>query len=72
MERAAGALFRDVSMDAIADDEPSSVQELAVFQQDGRTWVATDHTGQPVVTYWWMSSTAPRRSSNPQIYKVVH
>lgn len=48
VERAAGALFRDVGMDAIADDEPPSVEELAVFQQGGRAWVATDDTDQPV------------------------
>src|SRR6476646_10082429 len=39
VERAAGAPFRDVGMDAVADDEPPSIEELAVFQQDGRAWV---------------------------------
>ena len=48
VERAAGAPFRDVGMDAVADDEPPSIEELAVFQQDGRAWVATDDTDQPV------------------------
>jgi ribosomal protein S18 acetylase RimI-like enzyme len=48
VERAAGALFRVVGMDAIADHEPPSVEELALFQQDGRAWVATDDTDQPV------------------------
>ncbi len=48
VERAAGAPFRDVGMDAIADDDPPSLGELAVFQQDGRAWVATDDTDQPV------------------------
>jgi ribosomal protein S18 acetylase RimI-like enzyme len=48
VERAAGAPFRDVGMDAIADDDPPSLDELAAFQQDGRAWVATDDTDQPV------------------------
>lgn len=48
VERAAGASFRDLGMDAVADDEPPSVDELAVFQQDGRAWVATDDTDHPV------------------------
>ncbi|MGA8519999.1 MAG: GNAT family N-acetyltransferase [Pseudonocardiaceae bacterium] len=48
VERAAGAPFRDVGMDAIADEEPPSVDELAAFQQDSRAWVATDNIDQPV------------------------
>jgi predicted N-acetyltransferase YhbS len=48
VERAAGSPFRDIGMDAVADDEPPSVDELAVFQQDGRAWVATDDTDKPV------------------------
>ena len=48
VERAAGTLFRDVGMDAVADDEPPSVEELAGFQRAGRAWVATDGTGLPV------------------------
>ena len=35
-------------MDAVADDEPFSVAELAVFQRDGRAWVASDRDDRPV------------------------
>lgn len=48
VERAAGAPFRDLGMDAVADDEPLPVDELAAFQRAGRAWVATDDAGQPV------------------------
>jgi GNAT superfamily N-acetyltransferase len=42
IERAAGVSFRALGMDAVADDEPPTVAELAVYQRDGRAWV---HTG---------------------------
>jgi GNAT superfamily N-acetyltransferase len=48
IERAAGAPFRDLDMAAIADDEPLSVDELAVFQRAGRAWVY----GDPPVAYF--------------------
>jgi ribosomal protein S18 acetylase RimI-like enzyme len=48
LERAAGAPFRDLGMAAVADDEPPTVAGLAVFQRDGRAWVATDDADQPV------------------------
>ena len=48
LERAAGAAFRDLDMAAVADDEPPSVADLAVFQEDGRAWVAVDDADQPV------------------------
>lgn len=48
VERAAGAPFRDLGMDAVADDEPLSVDELVAFQRGGRAWVATDDADQPV------------------------
>jgi len=48
IERAAGEPFRELGMAAVADDDLPTVGELAVFQQDGRAWVATDDTGQPV------------------------
>lgn len=35
IERAAGAMFRDIGMAAIADDEPLSIAELARFQRAG-------------------------------------
>ncbi|WP_329055626.1 GNAT family N-acetyltransferase [Amycolatopsis sp. NBC_01488] len=40
IEREAGDLFRALDMAAIADDDPGSVAELAVYQADGRAWVS--------------------------------
>ncbi|KDN23249.1 GNAT family N-acetyltransferase [Amycolatopsis rifamycinica] len=48
VEREAGALFRDVGMAAIADDDPGSVAELAVYQSAGRAWVSVDAADRPV------------------------
>lgn len=48
VERAAGQLFGDIGMDAIAADEPPTVADLAVFQSDGRAWVFTDADDRPV------------------------
>ncbi|MEV4145129.1 GNAT family N-acetyltransferase [Amycolatopsis sp. NPDC049691] len=48
VEREAGGLFRAVDMAAIADDDPGSVAELAVYQADGRAWVAVDDDDRPV------------------------
>ena len=48
LERAAGSIFRELGMDAIADDEPPSSDTLAVFQAAGRAWVATDDADEPV------------------------
>ncbi|SED53567.1 Acetyltransferase (GNAT) family protein [Amycolatopsis tolypomycina] len=48
VERAAGELFRDVGMAAIADDDPGSVAALAAYQAGGRAWVSVDADGRPV------------------------
>ena len=48
IEREAGGLFRAVDMAAIADDDPGSVAELAVYQSDGRVWVSVDDDDRPV------------------------
>src|SRR5690606_24593742 len=40
IERAAGELFREVDLAAIAEDEPMSVEELAAYAGDGRSFVA--------------------------------
>lgn len=48
VERSAGALFRDLGMHVVAEDEPPSVADLLAFQQDGRAWVATDAADRPV------------------------
>lgn len=42
IERAAGAVFRDVGMADIADDEPPSVEVLEGYVGDGRAWVVAD------------------------------
>lgn len=48
IERSAGARFRDVGMPEIADDDPGSVDELAQYAHDGRSWVAVDDADRPV------------------------
>jgi GNAT superfamily N-acetyltransferase len=48
LERAAGSMFRELGMDAIADDEPPSIATLASFQGAGRAWVSTDDADEPV------------------------
>jgi GNAT superfamily N-acetyltransferase len=48
IERAAGAVFAEIGMREIADDEPLPLEELAGFQEGGRAWVAEDGAGRPV------------------------
>jgi GNAT superfamily N-acetyltransferase len=48
IERAAGERFREVGMDAIADDEPPSLDVLYGYAIAGRAWVASDGDGGPV------------------------
>jgi GNAT superfamily N-acetyltransferase len=38
IERDAGRLFLEVGLDAIAADEPASIDELAGYVEDGRAW----------------------------------
>lgn len=42
IERAAGEAFRQLGMDAVADDEPASLDDLRHCQQAGRLFVADD------------------------------
>ncbi|UGY94718.1 GNAT family N-acetyltransferase [Streptomyces gobiensis] len=42
IERAAGAAFRDLGMEAIADDEPPTLDVLDGYRRAGRLWVAAD------------------------------
>jgi GNAT superfamily N-acetyltransferase len=49
VERAAGEPFRELGMDAVADDEPPPIGHLAQYEQAGRAWVAV-HDGE-VVAY---------------------
>jgi GNAT superfamily N-acetyltransferase len=48
IERLAGERFREVGLDAVADDEPDSVEDLASYALDGRSWVANENAGTPV------------------------
>jgi GNAT superfamily N-acetyltransferase len=48
IELAAGQLFRALGMDAVADDEPRSVDELASYAAGGRALVAAAAGGRPV------------------------
>lgn len=48
IERAAGSIFGELGMDAIADDDPPSTTTLAGLQAAGRAWVSTDDADEPV------------------------
>jgi GNAT superfamily N-acetyltransferase len=48
IERAAGASFRSLGMDAVANDDPGSIGQLAPYAQDGRAFVAADAADQPL------------------------
>lgn len=48
IERAAGETFRPLGMDVVADDEPPRVEQLAIFAQEGRAFVAVDRDDRPV------------------------
>lgn len=48
IERAAGAAFRSLGMDLVADDDPGSPEELELYAEDGRAFVAVDATDRPV------------------------
>jgi GNAT superfamily N-acetyltransferase len=48
IERAAGEMFRDIGMSAVADDAPWPLDTLAAYQQAGRLWVVSDLQDRPV------------------------
>jgi GNAT superfamily N-acetyltransferase len=48
IEVAAGVGFRDLGMDAIADDDPGSVEGLAPYAERGRALVAVGTDDRPV------------------------
>jgi GNAT superfamily N-acetyltransferase len=48
IERAAGASFRELDMDLVADDAPPSIQDLLEYQLDGRAWVWCGDADNPV------------------------
>lgn len=51
IERAAGEVFREWGMGAIADDEPPSYAELGSFVRAGGLWVAEESASQVVSAY---------------------
>ncbi|MGV8908701.1 MAG: GNAT family N-acetyltransferase [Propionicimonas sp.] len=48
VERKAGEVFRHVGMNAVADDEPLSVDLLRGYVDRGTAWVIADHADVPV------------------------
>jgi GNAT superfamily N-acetyltransferase len=48
IEAAAGAAFRDLGMDAVADADPGSPEELEPYVEAGRAFVAVDTADRPV------------------------
>ena len=48
IERAAGEMFREIGMAAIADDEPWSLEMLAGYLKASRLWVVSDLQDRPV------------------------
>ena len=48
IEQLAAEQFRAVGLDTVADSEPASVDELAEYAGQGRSWVAVDAADQPV------------------------
>ncbi|MGR8011836.1 GNAT family N-acetyltransferase [Streptomyces hypolithicus] len=48
IERAAGKVFADIGMAAIAEDEPPSLEVLGGYERDGRAWVWAAEDDCPV------------------------
>ena len=48
IEAAAGVAFRDFGLDAVADDDPGSVDDLASYAESARALVAVDADDRPV------------------------
>jgi GNAT superfamily N-acetyltransferase len=48
IERVAGAAFRSLGMDLVADDNPGSPERLVPYAEDGRAFVAVDTGDQPL------------------------
>ena len=51
IERQAGERFREVGLEAVADDEPPSLDTLAAYAAAGRSWVAIDADNNTPVGY---------------------
>lgn len=48
IERLAGERFRNVGLESVADAEPASLEVLADYATEGRSWVAADERDRPV------------------------
>jgi len=48
IERAASDMYRSLSMDFVADDDPGSPEELEPYVRDHRAFVATDEADRPI------------------------
>jgi GNAT superfamily N-acetyltransferase len=48
IERRAGTAFATIGMDAIANDDPPSTDDLTEYIDGGRAWVAADEDDRPV------------------------
>jgi len=48
IERAAGVLFADIGFEAVAADEPASIETLAGYVLDGRAWLIADDDDVPI------------------------
>jgi GNAT superfamily N-acetyltransferase len=48
IELAAGVAFRGLGMDAVADDDPGSVEDLTSYAEDGRAFVAANAADRPI------------------------
>ena len=46
IERLSGERFREVGLDHVADDEPTSPDDYAAYITSGRAWVAVDSAGR--------------------------
>lgn len=48
IERLAGARFREVGLETVADNDSPSLEELVEYADSGRGWVAVDESDKPV------------------------
>lgn len=48
IEVAAGALFAEVGLQSVADDDPAPILVLAIHQVGGTAWVSVDEADRPV------------------------
>lgn len=47
IEKRSGRLFREIGMDAVADDDPPSDEEFLSFHDSGLLWVIAEKSAQP-------------------------